>query len=83
MIRSGGSIINAARVYQDAGAERIYVITTHGLFINRGLYALKDCGLIERVVCTDTHPHSQRFDDEFLEVRSVASLICQRLEHRL
>ena len=82
MIRSGGSIINAARVYHDAGAERIYVITTHGLFINRGLYALKDCQLIERVVCTDSHPHTQLFHDEFLEVRSIAPLICQRLQHR-
>ena len=82
MIRSGGSIINAARVYHQAGAQRIFVITTHGLFINQGLSALKNCGLIERVVCTDTHPHTQTIHDEFLEVRSIASLICQRLEHR-
>ena len=82
MIRSGGSIINAARVYHQAGAQRIFVITTHGLFINHGLSALKDCGLIERVVCTDTHPHTQTIHDEFLEVRSIAPLICQRLEHR-
>ena len=82
MIRSGGSIINAARVYQEAGAERIFVITTHGLFINHGLQSLKNCGLIERVVCTDTHPHTQTMSDGFLEVRSIAPLICQRLEHR-
>ena len=82
MIRSGGSIINAARVYHEAGAERIFVITTHGLFINQGLLALKNCGLIERVVCTDTHPHTQAIHDDFLEVRSIAPLICQRLEHR-
>lgn len=82
MIRSGGSIINAARVYREAGATRIFVITTHGLFINQGLDSLKSCGLIERVVCTDTHPHTQTIQDDFLEVRSIAPLICQRLEHR-
>ena len=37
MIRSGGSSINAARVYHAAGAQRIIVLTTHGLFINDGL----------------------------------------------
>ena len=82
MIRSGGSIINAARVYQGAGAERIIVITTHGLFINDGLRALKDCGLIERVICTDTHPRTQTIQDDFLEVRSVAPLIRKHLLHR-
>ncbi len=82
MIRSGGSIINAARVYQAAGAKRIIVITTHGLFINNGLGALKDCGLIERVICTDTHPRTQTIQDDFLEVRSVAPLIRQHLRHR-
>ena len=82
MIRSGGSIINAARVYQAAGAERIIVITTHGLFINDGLRALEDCGLIERVICTDTHPRTQTIQDDFLEVRSVAPLIRQHLLHR-
>ena len=82
MIRSGGSIINAARVYQEAGAERIVVITTHGLFINDGLLALKNCGLIERVICTDTHPRTQTIHDNFLEVRSVAPLIRQHLLHR-
>ncbi len=82
MIRSGGSIINAARTYHEAGAARIVVITTHGLFVNNGLQALKNCGLIERVICTDTHPHAQTIQDDFLEVRSVASLICQKLHHR-
>jgi ribose-phosphate pyrophosphokinase len=77
MIRSGGSIVNAARVYKEAGAATIYVITTHGLFINAGLESLKQCGLIEKVICTDTHANTHQIEDAFLEVKSVAYLIAQ------
>ena len=79
MIRSGGSIINAAQTYKDAGAGNIYVITTHGLFINDGLNKLKNSGLIEKVICTDTHVNAQTIQDEFLEVRSISGLILKNL----
>jgi len=77
MIRSGGSIVNAAKTYKDAGAGKIFVITTHGLFVNDGLQKLKDCGLIEKVICTDTHKNVDAIADDFLEVRSIAGLICE------
>ena len=52
MIRSGGSIINAAKTYRDAGAAEIIVITTHGIFVNDGLQKLKNCGYIKKLICT-------------------------------
>lgn len=79
MIRSGGSIINAAKTYKEAGASEIYVITTHGLFINDGLQKLKNSGLIKKVICTDTHQNATTITDDFLEVRSIASLICRHI----
>lgn len=79
MIRSGGSIINAAKTYKDAGANKIYVITTHGIFVGNGLQKLKDCGLIEKVICTDTHKNVNALNDEFLEIRSIAELVCKQL----
>ena len=79
MIRSGGSIINASKTYKEAGASDIYVITTHGLFINNGLEKLKSSGLIKKVICTDTHKNTTKIQDDFLEVRSIASLICQHI----
>jgi len=75
MIRSGGSIINAAATYKNAGAADIYVITTHGLFVNDGLQKLKQSGLIKKLICTDTHCNTQLLNDEFVEVRSIAGLI--------
>jgi ribose-phosphate pyrophosphokinase len=76
MIRSGGSIINAAKTYKNAGAADIYVITTHGLFINNGIEKLKNSGLIKKLICTDSHMNIQAIDDDFVEVNSLAELIC-------
>jgi len=79
MIRSGGSIINAAKTYKEAGAGDIYVITTHGLFVNDGIDKLKNSGLIKKLICTDSHVNTQFFNDEFVEVKSLAELICKAI----
>lgn len=80
MIRSGGSIINAAKTYREAGATDIYVITTHGLFVNDGVNKLKNSGLIKKLICTDSHVNVHNLqNDEFIEVRSLAGLICGAL----
>jgi ribose-phosphate pyrophosphokinase len=76
MIRSGGSIINAAQTYKNAGAGDIYVITTHGLFINNGIEKLKQSGLIKKLISTDSHMNMQAINDDFVEVNSLAELIC-------
>jgi len=77
MIRSGGSIINAAKIYKEAGATDIIVITTHGLFVNDGLQKLKNCGLISKLICTDSHANCRDLaDDDFVVVKSLAGLIC-------
>ncbi|MBD1365053.1 ribose-phosphate pyrophosphokinase [Mucilaginibacter sp. ZT4R22] len=80
MIRSGGSIINAAKTYKDAGAADIYVICTHGLFVNDGLQKLKNCGYIKKLICTDSHINTQNLNDDFIEIRSIAGLICKAIK---
>ena len=76
MIRSGGSIINAARTYKDAGAKDVIVITTHGIFVNDGLQKLKNCGMIKKLICTDSHANCSKLgNDDFVEMRSIAELI--------
>jgi len=79
MIRSGGSIINAAKTYKDAGAGDIYVIATHGLFVNDGINKLRNSGLIKKLICTDSHVNTQSINDDFVEVRSLAGLICEAI----
>ena len=77
MIRTGGSLAGAARAYRDAGAESLFVVTTHGVFPGDSLERLRDGGLFARVVCTDSHPRARelapRFEG-FLDVEPAAGL---------
>lgn len=74
MIRSGNSLINAANAYKKAGAKKIYVITTHGLFVKKqvnpdGSFLFKkpeeveqdifDTLLFDQIFCSNSHPNSQ------------------------
>jgi ribose-phosphate pyrophosphokinase len=80
MIRTGGSLISAARSYKDAGASDVYAVCTHGVFANGALEKLRDSGVFEGIACTNTRPHVQALaDGDFLRVYSVADLIAQYL----
>ena len=77
MIRTGGSLINAAKAYKSFGAKRISVITTHGIFVGNVIDKLIETGIIDKVICTDTHPNSLHVDDNkgFVVVKSVAKMM--------
>lgn len=80
MIRTGGSLIGAARAYLDAGATKVAAVTTHGVFPADALDRLRACGLFERIACTDTHPRAVELaqstaDFEFLRVVTIADLL--------
>lgn len=70
MIRSGNSIIQAARAYEEAGAKRITMLATHGLFTDGAIERIKASGLISEVVCTDSHPRALQIEDPLLTVVS-------------
>jgi ribose-phosphate pyrophosphokinase len=79
MIRSGASMLGAARAYRDAGAARISAITTHGVFPGDSLEKLRSSGLIERLISTDTHPRAAALADRFLSVEPIAPVIAEFL----
>lgn len=78
MIRTGGSLIAAARAYRDAGAASICAIATHGVFPGDALQRIVDSGLFVHVACTDSHPRVRELDG--LIVRSVAPLFAPLLK---
>jgi ribose-phosphate pyrophosphokinase len=80
MIRTGSSVIEAARAYKTAGAKSIHVICTHGLFVD--LSKLKKSGVIEGVTCTDSHPHARATPPlgGFLTVLPLAPLFADYLK---
>jgi len=81
MIRTGGSLINAARAYRDAGAISIDAVTTHGLFPGDSLGKLQNSGLFGHIVCTDSHCRAVDLRGEFLQVESIAPILIEHLIH--
>lgn len=79
MIRTGGSLLQAAKAYKEAGASNIYVLATHGVLPEGAISKLKASKLIEKIVVTNTHPSALAQQDDFLEVVSVGDLIAEKL----
>ncbi|WP_338791767.1 ribose-phosphate diphosphokinase [Bernardetia sp. MNP-M8] len=79
MIRTGGSLVNAAKVYKEAGAEQIFVVATHGVFPNGSVKRLEESKLIERIIVTDTHPNARAAAQktDFIEISSISDLLIQ------
>jgi len=80
MVRTGSSLIGAARAYKAAGARHLAVITTHGVFPDGALPRLEASGLFEAIVCTDSHPNARRLASDFLTVESCAPLFLPHLQ---
>jgi ribose-phosphate pyrophosphokinase len=82
MIRTGGSMLQAAHAYQDAGAREVSAVATHGLFPGDSLERLESSGLFRDLVVTDTHPRARELTGRFLEVASVAHLVARHIEEQ-
>jgi ribose-phosphate pyrophosphokinase len=80
MIRSGGSLLQAAQAYKDQGARKIFALTTHGVFTPGAIEKMKASGLLEKVVATNSHPNALAIKDPFLKVVSVAEVFAKALE---
>jgi ribose-phosphate pyrophosphokinase len=79
MIRTGGSLMQAAEQYKNKGASQIFVITTHGLFTNNALDKIAAQGIIQKVICTNSHANVNGVVHPILVVKSIANLIASEL----
>jgi ribose-phosphate pyrophosphokinase len=87
MIRTGGTLINAAKGYRAKGARDIYVISTHGVLPGKALTRLENATddqgvkLFKRIVVTDSHPNAVRLakGSDFLSVESIDQLLADHL----
>jgi ribose-phosphate pyrophosphokinase len=79
MIRTGGSLISAAKAYRDAGATSIDAIATHGLFPGESLEKLRASGLFGTIVVTDSHPRAVGLAGGILRVEGTAGLFTEHL----
>jgi ribose-phosphate pyrophosphokinase len=56
MIRTGSSLIHAAKAYQQAGAKELIAVCSHGVFPENSYDKLIDSGLFSKIFATDSHP---------------------------
>lgn len=75
MVRTGGSLIQAARAFLDAGATSVSAVATHGVLPAGALDRLRTSGVLERLTVTDSHPSALPQRGDFLKVVTIAGLL--------
>ncbi len=73
MIRTGSTLLNAARAYRNAGATRCFAVTTHLVLPGDSWERIAASDLLDGVAGCDSHPRARLFESPKLVVRSVAS----------
>jgi ribose-phosphate pyrophosphokinase len=83
LIRTGGSLIGAARAYLDEGATSVAAVATHGVLPGDSLRKIQGSGLFSEIVCTDSHPRAVELAHEpGFRVVSIAGLLADFLMGR-
>jgi ribose-phosphate pyrophosphokinase len=80
LIRSGSSLINAARAYRDAGARSVAAVATHGVFPGDALQRIAQSGLVEKLIVTDSHPRAAALAGPYLQVLTIAPILAGYLK---
>lgn len=79
MIRTGSSLIQAAKAYVDAGASEVHAVTSHLVLPGDALDRLLGSGMITSVNGTDSHPRSAAAKARGGHVVSIAELMCTEI----
>jgi ribose-phosphate pyrophosphokinase len=78
MVRTGGSLLQAAAAYKKAGAARLTAVTTHGVLAGSSLDKIAGAELFEALYCTDSLPRVRDLaaaHPKFLRLMPLAPLI--------
>ena len=81
MVRTGGSLLQAAAAYREAGATSVSAVATHGVLPGDALDRLESSGLLDALVVTDSHPRVLELKRPFLRVVTIAGVL-ERWLHR-
>lgn len=68
MIRSGGTILEAAKAFKDSWANKIYVMASHGLFTSEKIF---ESDLIEKVYVSNSLPQKDRNNLKVLDISEI------------
>jgi ribose-phosphate pyrophosphokinase len=79
LIDTGGTIAEACKVLQGAGAKSVTVVATHGVLSGPAVERLQNCGARE-VILTDTVPIPKEKRWDGLTVLSIAPLLASAMK---
>ena len=80
MIRTGSSLIQAAKAYIAAGATRCHAVASHLVLPPGALDKLRASGHFEHILGTDSHPGSEQLAGTDGAIASVAPLVVSAIE---
>jgi len=79
MVRTGGSLIKAAKAYLEKGAIAVYAVLTHGVLPAGSKAKLQAAGCFKAIYVTNTHPSAVAQQDDFLIVNSIDALLTEKV----
>lgn len=79
MIRTGSSLIQAAKAYLAAGATKVHAITSHLVLPPGALDKLRASGVLASILGTDSHPGSLQLGSDPSLVGSVVPLLTRAI----
>jgi ribose-phosphate pyrophosphokinase len=78
MIRTGSSLVQAAKAYLSAGASQVHAIASHLVLPGSAIETLRASGVFASIMGTDSHPGSQKLPPE--DVVSIAPRMVECLD---
>ena len=79
VIMTGGTLLAGAHALREAGATKVYVCATHGVFAKDSLERFRDAEEIDEVVVTDTIPLDPMTRPPNLTVLTVSGLLAETI----
>jgi len=79
VIMTGGTLLAGAHALRKAGATKVYVCATHGVFAKDSLERFRDAEEIDEVVVTDTLPLDPMTRPPNLTVLTVSGLLAETI----
>lgn len=78
MIRTGSSLVQAAKAYLAAGAVKVHAIASHLVLPGDAIDKLRASGVFSSIMGTDSHPGSQKLPKD--DVVSIAPMLASCIE---
>jgi ribose-phosphate pyrophosphokinase len=73
-IATGGSVIQLCKRLEESDIEEVYIVCTHGLFVNNALNRVSSIPQVKEIITTDTVPIPVEKRTPKLKILSVASI---------